>query len=99
MKERSLNTMSEAIALSSPSGRMSKRSLKAAQERIREELFGKEGLKQVFPLQSTEVESLLRQARELRELAARGMKPRAYIRKAEELESKAKELMKFEEND
>ena len=38
---RSANTMSDAIALSSPSGHMSKRSRKAAEQRLCMALFGK----------------------------------------------------------
>lgn len=79
---------SDALALASPSGKISKRSLKSAQEKIRKELFGS-GL--AFPSvnQPSERASLLRQAAELRTLAGRGMKPRAYLKKAAELEQRA----------
>ena len=40
----SQDTMVEAIALSSPSGRMSRRARKAADERLRLALFGPDGL-------------------------------------------------------
>lgn len=41
---RTLNTMSDAIALSSPCGRMSKRARAAAEKRLSEALFGPGGL-------------------------------------------------------
>jgi hypothetical protein len=53
------------------------------------ELFGPQGLQRAETRQPSERECLLRQAAELRELAARGMKPKAHIRKAEELEALA----------
>lgn len=81
--------MVDAIALSSPSGRMSKRARAAAIERLRVKLFGQQGLKRVECSQPDEKSRLLRDAAQLRELAARGMKPRAYVRHAEELERKA----------
>ena len=77
----------DIIALTSPSGRMSRRALKAAQDRIANELGP------ILPApcpQPSNTEYLLRQAAELRALAARGMKPRAYLRKAEALEREAK---------
>lgn len=80
--------MSEAIALSSPNGHMSKRARNAANERLRHALFGA-GLQKAPVPQPTEREALLRQAADLRALAARGVKPRAHIRKAQELEAKA----------
>ncbi len=73
----------------SPSGHVSDRAREAALERTRVELFGKRGLQPSVPAQPSNREALLRQARELRDLAARGMKPRSYLRKAEELERKA----------
>ena len=75
----------------SPSGRVSKRARKATQERARRELFG-DGLPYPNVKQPTEAERLLQQAQELRDLAARGMKPRAYIKKAKELEAEARRL-------
>jgi hypothetical protein len=92
---RSLNTMGDAIALSSPSGSMSKRARDAANKRLSTSLFGERGLsKPGLPTQPTEVESMLQQAKQLRELAARGMKPRAYVKEAERLEAEAKKLTK-----
>ena len=75
-------------SLLSPSGRVSKRARKAAQERVRRELFG-DGLPYPTCKQPTQKERLLRQAKNLRELAARGMRPKAFIREAEELEKQA----------
>ncbi len=83
------DTMVEAIALSSPSGRMSKRAKKAAQERLRVEIFGENGLEFPKVSQPDERTILLRQAKELRLLAQRGMKPRAYLKRAFELERQA----------
>lgn len=76
--------MGEAIALASPSGRISKRALRAAQERIRKALFG-EGLERPAIAQPSERETLIRHADELQGLADRGMKPRAYAREAARL--------------
>jgi hypothetical protein len=91
---RSANTMSDAISVSSPNGRVSKRSQAAAQERIRQELFGKDGLQLPAVAQPSEADALIRKAKGLRELAARGVKPRAYIKQAEEWERQAEALKK-----
>jgi len=85
------DTMVEAIALSSPSGRMSKRARKAAQERLRIALFGPNGLQRIA-IQPSKAESLRRRAQSLRELADRGMCPRSYQKQAALLEQEAKEL-------
>lgn len=72
----------------SPSGRVSKRSRKVALERARVDIFGPQGLKRPgLPKQPTEKESILRQARELREMADRGMRPRAFRKEADRLEA------------
>ena len=68
---------------------MSKRARDAANERLRRSLFG-DGLQQAPVPQPTEKEALLRQAADLRALAKHGVKPMAHIRKAEELEAKAR---------
>ncbi len=44
LPKRTANTMSEAIALASPSGKMSKRARQAAEKRLSEALFGPNGL-------------------------------------------------------
>lgn len=80
------DTFVDIIALTSPSGRMSKRALKAAQDRLAKELTP---LAPPSCPQPSKTEYLLRQAAELRSLASRGMKPRAYLRKAEALEREA----------
>ena len=82
------DTLVEAIALSSPSGRMSKAAKERAQERIRQELFG-DGLPRPKVKQPSRAETLRRRAAELRELASRGVKPRAYVKEAERLEAEA----------
>lgn len=91
MRQRTADTMSEAIALSSPSGKMSKRAREAAHKRFVEMLWPggcrSEDIYGEPHSQPTESERLLAQAARLRELAARGMKPRAYIKEAERLES------------
>ena len=78
----------DAIALASPSGKMSKRSLKAAQERVRRALFGN-GLKPIPTPQPSLEDTYLRQAAELRLLASKGMKPRAHLKEARRLEQLA----------
>lgn len=83
-------TMGEAIALSSPNGKMSKAARARATKRLADALFGDRSCFKVQTEQPTERETLLRRARELRELAARGVKPRAYIKQAEQLEAQAK---------
>ena len=79
----------DSIALASPSGRMSRAARQRAERRINLELFGSDGLQKTTPPQRSEVESLLAQAAELRDLAKRGQKPRAYLKKAKELEARA----------
>lgn len=71
----------------SPSGRVSKRAREAALKREMARLF--EGVDTSPVAQPSERERLLQKARELRELAARGMKPRAYAKEAARLESLA----------
>ena len=86
-------TMGEAIAMSSPSGSMSKRSKKAATERLSKSLFGEGGLKKPEPKIPTGEEAKekdLKFAKQLRELAAQGMGPRKHIKEAEKLEAKWK---------
>ena len=75
----------------SPSGRVSKRARKAAQERMRRELFG-DGLPYPRCKQRTEAEMLMLQANRLRDLADRGMTPRAFRKEAAECEARAKQL-------
>lgn len=84
--------MGDAIALSSPSGHMSGRARKAAQERLRVALFGRDGLHRQTCPQPSKRERLLRQAANLRDLASRGMRPRAFIRDALALEAEAAAL-------
>lgn len=89
---RSLDTMSEAIALSSPSGTMSKRARAAAEKRLSLALFGPNGLEKPKVEQPTEKERLLQQAKRLRDLASRGMSVRRFSREADRLEEKARAL-------
>jgi len=76
----------DAITLASPSGKMSRRSLRTAQERIRQELFGA-GLERPQAGQSTDRERDLATAAEYRALADRGMSPRKYRKLADHLEA------------
>lgn len=92
LSPRTFNTMSEAIALSSPSGRMSKRAKEAATQRLALALFGPKGLQRGEPKQPTEVERLERKIEEFRSLASRGMQPRKFTRLANELEEKLNTL-------
>lgn len=92
LPDRDASTMGEAIALSSPNGRMSERARSAANERLRQSLFGKDGLQKELPEQPTEAAALRRQATELRGIAERGMNARSYLKKAQELERQAASL-------
>lgn len=92
LPRRTTDTMSEAIAIASPSGEMSKRAKKGAVERLRVSLFGEQGLKRPEPKQPSKKDALLQQAKRLRELAERGMKPRAYKKEAKRLEAEAAKL-------
>lgn len=82
----------DAICLGAPTaGRMSKRSRKAALKRLHDALFP-DGIPAPRCPQPTERERLLREAQDLRTLAARGMHPRSYVKRAEELEARAESL-------
>ncbi len=84
--------MGEAICLGAPTaGRMSKRSRKAALKRLHAALFP-DGFPQPVRPQTSEKEVLLRRAKELRDLASRGMRPRAFLKEAIRLEEKAETL-------
>jgi hypothetical protein len=90
---RTADTMSEAIAMSSPSGRTSKRAKAAAMKRLGEQLFGPGGLRRPgLPPQPSKRERLLQEAARCRDLAARGMRPRAFIKQAERCEAEAAAL-------
>ncbi len=80
----------DAIALSSPSGRMSKRARKAALDRISRELFGDGTCLAPTVRQESEEERDMRTAKNYRGLASRGMHPRKYIKEALRLEGKWK---------
>lgn len=96
MPARTADTMSDAIALSSPSGRMSKRARRAADKRLHDALFGTEpySLKgeHTPPTNAEMARSRRHYAGLLRDMAARGMRPRAHIREALKLESEATQL-------
>lgn len=85
---RTANTMSEAIAISSPNGRMSKRTHDAACRRLAESLFGNTR-DEPAPPQIGERDRLLAQAASLRDLASRGMCVRKYTKEAGRLEALA----------
>lgn len=85
---RTADTMSDAMAMSSPSGRMSKRATKAAEQRLSRALFGPLGLQRPTQQQASEIERDLRQAHELRKWATLGVQPRKHLKEAERLEQK-----------
>jgi hypothetical protein len=78
----------------SPNGRVSKRTRKLTLERVKQQLFPEGFNAMCAPKveQPSAKERLLCQASELRALADRGMKPRAYRRKADELEAQANQI-------
>jgi hypothetical protein len=86
---RTADTMSMAIGMSSPNGRMSKRAQEAARKEISLALFGEGGLQRARPPQPSRKDCLLREAANLRDLAARGMKVRAFTKEANRLEAEA----------
>lgn len=84
---RSSDTMVDAIALTSPSGCMSKRARKAAEERLRQSLFG-DGLEAPRGPTINEAERLQRHVKTLRELTDRGMSPRKFRKEADKVEQR-----------
>jgi hypothetical protein len=78
MNNSGADTLVEVIALGSPSGHMSRRSLRAAQERVRQSLFG-DWLERPVPEQPPEWVVLRREAATLRGLAEHGIKPRGFL--------------------
>lgn len=85
---RTADTMSDAISLSSPNGRMSKRAKLAMQEALRVKLFGENGLqKPLLPPQPDKAQKLRWRIRDLRAMAARGMSKRAFTKEADALEA------------
>ena len=87
MPARDLSTMSEAIALSSPSGRMSKRAKERANERLSVALFGPGGLARPTCPQPTRREYLERRIQECRDFRDRGFRPRVMAREIARLEA------------
>lgn len=92
LPERTADTMSDVIALTSPDGRMSKRAIKRDQEVTRLKLFGPGGLANPKSMPQDLKTVLLRRAAELRGLASRGMSVRRYTKEAARLEKQAAEL-------
>jgi len=84
---RTADTMSDAIALSSPSGKMSKRQRALAEKRLSEKLFGPGGLKKQEPRQPTPIEKAAN-IREIAKLANRSQ-AKKLIAEAEALEQSA----------
>jgi len=91
LPKRTANTMSDAIALSSPSGKMSKRARRDAERRLSLALFGPGGSPKPKTVQPSKRERLLRQAKTLRGLADRGMSVRKFNREATKLEALAEQ--------
>lgn len=95
--ERTPDTMSMAIAMSSPSGRMSKRFNKACTAKLGAALFGTPEEQQAArnaykPSTKQQIQSLTLQAERMRDYAKRGMKPRKAIKEAKRLEARIREL-------
>lgn len=89
LPKRTADTMSDAIALSSPSGRMSKRARQAAESRLHLALFGPAGLQRDPPEPQRTPASLRSYAATLRDLADRGMRPRVHRKLAAEIDAQA----------
>jgi len=89
---RTADTMSMVIGMTSPNGRMSKAAKNRANRQLEVALFGDNGfaasVSPKLPMQPSEKERLTREAKNLRELAARGMKVRAFTKQAEMLEAR-----------
>lgn len=81
-------------SLLSPSGRVSKRARKAAEAREVARLFPPTPAPEPNPeaVKAAQGYALLRAAANLRELAARGMSTRKYLREAAKLEAQAEAL-------
>ena len=92
MPKRTLDTMSDAIAMSSPSGRISKAASRRADKRLSLALFGPNGLPYPSCDQPSKRDIDLRYAKELRTLAKRGMCTRKYNRMADKIEAKYVDL-------
>lgn len=83
--------------LHSPFGNVSKRAKNAYLKRAGESLgkaLEQSNVDYRLSIQPKPGENELRRAREFRDLAARGMKPRKFIKEAEKLEAEAARLMK-----
>lgn len=93
---RTADTMSDAISISSPNGRVSKRAKDAAIDRLAVALFGTNSTREDFTggptPQPSRAERLLAQAAQLRDLANRGMSTRKFNREADRLEAEAAHL-------
>ncbi len=83
-------------SLLSPSGHMSKRARKQAEQREHAKLFPAgfwDVVKTPEQERAEKAKSLRHTATTLREMAARGMKPRAFVKAAEKLEREADALI------
>ena len=89
LPDRSLDTLSEAIAISSPNGHMSKRSRNAALKRLGAALFGDYVPVSKVPNDAERAQHLRNQAADLRRMADGGMRPRAFRKQAELYELQA----------
>lgn len=93
LPERNADTMSDAIAISSPNGRMSKRAHDAAMKRLAEKLFGPEGgtRDQIVGRapERTQIETLVFSARQDRQFAkmAGSAQAKKLIKRAEAAEA------------
>lgn len=96
---RTVDTMSMAIAMSSPSGRMSRRARADAEKRLCVALFGTDcDLKGERPLPTIQEkhDRLLQRAKEMRHFASQGFGPRKHLIEAIRLEAEAAALISAE---
>lgn len=88
LPKRDSGTMSDAIALSSPCGRMSKRARKKASDKLGRALFGDyDPHAKVDQTTEETCTHKLNYAKFLRDLTARGMGVRKYVKEAERIEA------------
>ena len=93
LPERKADTMSEAIAIASPSGRMSKRAKAAADKRLSQALFGpvctRDMICGINHKPASRAARKRREAQQARQLASWGQSPRKLARFAEQCDAEA----------
>ena len=90
------DSMIDAIAISSPSGKMSKRARKAADRRWADKVFTPDVRAAMKPkvTQPTEVEILCRNIGQIEDLLTRGMSPKGYKKALSTWRTRLAELSK-----